>query len=214
MRNIEEIPRPNKISEKQKADFEKLLWKKAEELSEIRQALQVRLNELEQIFEKNPIESLNLHQVGIRRNQEGEYWRIKEKINDIKEQESQIEQALSDLDKGTADMSQIEKLTALPKQENSEALSKRKQRILEDKQRMGIDPREIMADMYGEFGSEKMHLTTGRNVKMVKNLGQVTPEGAANEFFHATTDTHGGKTKHGKKGDVYVSKSGKRIRKF
>lgn len=213
MKNPEAGFSPREISEPEKARYEQLLWDRANELAVVRQALQSRLDELDVEFKSAPLESLNLHQQEERRLREDEYWRIKEKLDGIKGQESQIEQALVSLAHGTADLSQIDKLVARPEEESPETLPKRKQRILEEKQRLGIDPREIMADMYGEFGPEKMHLTTGRHAKRVKNLGLMTPEEAAAEFYYATTDTHGGKTRHGKKGDVYVSQSGKRIRK-
>ncbi len=199
--------------EAQKTHYEGLLWAKAGELAVVRKALATRKEELERIFTERPNEKLNLHELDARRGEEDEYFRINAKIQEIERQEKEIEDMLSDFDQGKLDALRIESLARGPDISDERKLSKKRQRILEEKQRLGMDPREIMADMYREFGSEKMHLTTGRNLSRVRNLGQMTPEQAASEFFYRTTDTHGGKTEHGKKGDTYISPGGKRIRK-
>jgi hypothetical protein len=202
----------NEISLEQKKEYEERIWQRAEEFSVIRNALQKKLDELDALFKEKPLESLNLYEQEKRRAEEDEYWRTQEKINEIKTEEDKLEKILADLDQGTITLADLEVL--LPKQNEEEKhISKRKQKILEEKKRLGIDPRQIMGEMYGEFGNEKMHLTTGRHATGVKNLGLVDPLFAAAEFYYATTDTHGGKVAYGKRGDTYVSVSGKRIRK-
>lgn len=193
-------------------ELEDALWARAEEFSTVRQALEAKAKELEEIFEHEPIESLNLHETQVRAEEEREYWETKSEINKIKEEENKLEQALVDLGAGVANIEEIKYLIPVQDEEENK-LSKRKRAILEEKKRLGIDPRQIMSEMYGEFGTEKMRLTTGRHVKTVKNLGTVDPLFAASEFYYRTTDSHGGKVDYGKRSASYVSKSGKRIRK-
>lgn len=205
--NIQNIPTPEKAKE-----YEEILWQRAEEFSIIRQALQKRLDELDDLFKESPLDSLNLHEQTVRQNQEKEYWETKSKIEDIQSEENKLENALIDLSSGVVNKEAIESL--IPAQNEEERhISKRKKRILEEKKRLGIDPRQIMNEMYGEFGPEKMHLTSGRHATGVKNLGSVDPLTAAAEFYYRTTDTHGGKVDYGKHGNSYVSPSGKRVRK-
>lgn len=202
----------NKLSDQEKNLYLENAWQRAEEFSVIRQSLQKEADELYILFTDKPITSLGLHKQDLRREDEEKYWEIKGKIDEIKKQEDELEEIILKIEEGNVSKDEIEKV--LPKQtEEEKHLSKRKRRILEEKRRLGIDPREIMSEMYGEFGSEKMHLTTGRHGNGVKNLGNTDPLSAAAHFFFATTDTHGGKVAHGKKGGSYVSVSGKRIRK-
>jgi predicted extracellular nuclease len=170
------------------------------------------MDELEILFKGKPLSSLNLHEREIRRREEGMYWEMKEEIDKIKQEEDKLETMLINLSSGIADEEEIKSLIPAQNEEEKQ-LSKKKRRILEEKQRLGTDPREIINEMYGEFGSEKMHLTTGRHATGVKNLGNVDPLTAAAEFYYRTADTHGGKVDYGKRSDSYVSPSGRRIRK-
>ncbi|MEK7117898.1 MAG: hypothetical protein AAB861_03955 [Patescibacteria group bacterium] len=195
-----------------RAEYEALLWQRAEEFAVVRGALQQRIDELEKIFAERPTSTLNLHEEVARREEEKEYWETKAEVKKIREQEDAIQKCLEDLDKNIVNSSELQ--TLLPTQTAEEkVVSKRKQRILEEKKRFGLDPRSIMDNMYAEFGMEKMHLTTGRHATGVKNLGSVDPLTAAAEFYYRTTDTHGGKVAYGKRSASYVNSSGKRIRK-
>lgn len=200
------------IDPEKKKDYEERIWRRAEEFSMIRQALEARLKEMDELFLAKPTASLNLHESEERADEENEYWETKEKIDEIKSEEDRLEESLISLGQGTAVESDLEILVPAETEEEK-TISKRKQRILEEKKRLGLDPRGIMSEMYGEFGQEKMRLTTGRHAKGVKNLGSIDPLSAAYAFYHNTTDTHGGKVAHGKRGPSYVSSSGKRIRK-
>ncbi len=194
------------------AEYEKLLWQRAEEFSLIRQAIEKRVEELDQLFNDRPIDTLNLHERDERMSEEKEYWEAKAEISSIQEEENKIEEALVELGGGVLDEEKVASL--LPEQTDEEKkISKRKKAILEEKRRLGIDPRDIMSEMYGELGREKMRLTTGRHDKGVKNLGSIDPLSAAAEFYYRTTDSHGGKVDYGKRSASYVSSSGKRIRK-
>jgi len=204
---------PSQENRSNAKELEQRLWAKAEELSEIRRGLAERMKELYAKINGGDVGGIGLQAEQLRANLENEYWRLDAKVNDIKELEAKIEVMLEGLDLGEANSEEIGNFLAEPEHEQEgEKLSRYKQRILEEKQRLGIDPREIRADMYDEFGSEKMHLTTGRNAgHRVK--GTFNSTDAEKEFFSRTADTHGGKVEHGKKGDTYISKSGKRIRK-
>jgi hypothetical protein len=65
--------------------------------------------------------------------------------------------------------------------------------------------------------SDPTRITTGRHLR---KLGSSQLQGleswkeAEELFYYLTADTHGGKVPHGKRGGSYVSKSGKRIRKW
>jgi hypothetical protein len=198
----------------QRQYHEQLLWDKASDLDSLKKGLQQRLAELDAEFTEKPTHSLNLHQRELRAAQENEYWRLKEKIDEISAEENRVQKVLEDIGNDrNVDLKELNTLIKQPTREDQTKLSKRKQRILEEKQRSGIDPREINYFIWREFGSDAMALTTGRHAKGVKNLGNVSPDQASNEFFYRTADTHGGKVDHGKKGNMYVTKSGKRIRK-
>ncbi len=156
--------------------------------------------------------SLNLHERDVLNEKEAEFWRIEGKLQEIIKFEDQVQQALQQIEEGTINESALKSI-APPIQKKTEQLSKRKARILEEQQRIGLDSREIAYDMYAEFGYQPTtHLTTGRHQKRIKgNLNSLT---AGNEFFHRTADTHGGKVNHGKKSDYFTNASGKRIRKI
>ena len=209
---MEKFDGVKQISQEKIAGYEELLWQRAQEFSIIRQALQQGLDELDKLFSERPLDSLNLHEQEVRRGEEKKYWETKEKIDEIKSEEDKLEEVLINLSSGDINEEEIKSL--IPHQDEEERqLSKRKKKILEEKQRLGIDPRSIMSEMYGEFGPEKMHLTTGRHAGEVKNLGNIDPLTAATEFYYRTTDTHGGKVGYGKHSGSYVSPSGKRVRK-
>ena len=70
--------KPEKIRE-----YEEILWQRAQEFSVIRQALQQKLDELDDFFKGKLLDSLNLHEREVRAGKEGEYWGIKGEIDKI-----------------------------------------------------------------------------------------------------------------------------------
>jgi hypothetical protein len=65
--------------------------------------------------------------------------------------------------------------------------------------------------------SDPTRITTGNHLKRLgayQLQGIGSADEAAERFYSLTADTHGGKVPHGKRGGSYVSKGGKRIRKF
>ena len=197
------------LSESKKADYSDLLWRHVEYLSELKNPLTQHQMELYQEVAAMRNHHLNLYEQELLAKKETEYWRISEKLQDIKDQEDQLIQTLQNLEAGIIDEEVIQKL--VPQTQETGHISKKKRRILEEKERLGIDPREIAWDMYREFGSNQTRLTTGRHRKQVK--GSFDPTSAADEFFYRTADTHGGKVSHGKKSGYFTTISGKKIRK-
>ena len=206
-----EGPQQKKKSESLKTTYEPLLWQKAEELSELRTQLKEHQQDVFQKTSEMKSRPLNLHEQDVLNEKETEFWRIEGKLQEIAKLENQVQQALQQLEEGTISESILQSITP-PTPKKTEQLSKRKARILEEQQGIGLDPREIAYDMYAEFGRQPTtHLTTGRHQKHIKgNMDSLT---AGGEFFHYTADTHGGKVDHGKKGGYFTNASGKRVRK-
>ena len=198
-------------TESLKITYEPLLWQRAEELSALRTQMKECQQDVYQQTSEMKSRLLNLHEHDVLNEKEAEFWRIEKKLQEIATLEDQVQQALQSLEEGTIGESALQSIAPhLPKE--TEQLSKRKARILEEQQRLGLDPREVAYDMYAEFGYQPTtHLTTGRHQKRIKgNLNSLT---AGDEFFHQTADTHGGKVSYGKKSTYFTNASGKRIRK-
>ena len=137
------------------------------------------------------------------------YREICEKLQDIGDKEEEITQALLGLDEGLIDEEALQRLA--PPVQETEQTSKRKKRIMEEKQRLGIDPREAAWDIDVEFCSNPTKLTTGRSqTRVTGNIDSFVAEG---EFFYRTADTHGGKVQNGKRRNYYTTTGGKRVRK-
>lgn len=193
--------------------YKDLLWQRADDLSEIREPLVEHQMQLYEEVEEMQTQNLNLYEQDLLAKKERAYWRVIGKLQDIANKEDQIEETLQGLEEGTISEERLMEIVPSPEDEE-EQLSKRKQKILEERERLvklGHDPSEIEWDLYAEFGSDPTRLATGRNRRRIK--GSFHPATAAGEFFFQTTDTHGGKVKHGKMGNFYTTRSGKRIRK-
>lgn len=146
------------------------------------------------------------------------YWRVTEKIQNLNDEVDKITKALNDFEAGAISEDRLREL--LPQEEKveeSEKLSKRKQAIKKERERlehMGIDPREVEYEYEMHtinFGADSYRFTTGRHQKRIH--GNIDPFSATGEFFYRTTDTHGGKVSSGKRAGLYVTANGKRIRK-
>ena len=170
-----ESPQQKKNLESLKTTYEPLLWQRAEELSELRTQLKEHQQDVYHQTSEMKSRSLNLHEHDVLNEKEAEFWRIEGKLQEIVKFEDQVQQALQQLEEGTINESTLKSIApSIPKK--TEQISKRKARILEEQQRIGLDPREIAYDMYAEFGYQPTtHLTTGRHQKHVKgNLNSLT----------------------------------------
>ncbi len=203
--------RKNKeISPEERIRFEKLLWRKAEDLSEDRRVLQEKINEFDAIFYAKPLSILNLHEERERQKEEQKYWEIKDEILGIIETENIIQKMLSDLEEDLIDIEELNRF--LPKKDGEDnKLSKRKQQIRKEKERIGEDLRNILGDLNEGHTLNATRLTTGKHATGI--TGSFDPLTAEGAFFDATADTHGGKVrKHGKNG-FYKNSSGRVVRK-
>ena len=202
--------RAEKSPESLRKIYEPLLWQRAEEVSGLKTQLKERRDSVYREIDEMKSSSLNLHEREILDQKEAEYWRIGGKLEEIETLENQIEEQLQQLQAGTAAESTLQSLKPSTQKE-TEQLSKRKARILEEKQRLNMGQGEIAYDMYKEFGPQTTHLTTGRHQTHFKgNMGAADAE---SNFFYHSADTHGGKVDHGKKSNYFTNASGKRIRK-
>lgn len=207
-----------------KVYYEKRLWEKAEELSELRVRLQKEPDDLYTQVQNKDVNAIGLHAEELLRALQAKYFETLEEIDEVKAEENELQSALEAVDAGKID----EKfLIDLVGKEEGPKLSRRKKRIFEERQRSGVDPRsgDLVKDPYGlaidtyivkQQGVGSNKLTTGRHAKGISgNLGSGSWDSKEIErkFFESTQDTHGGKVKYGKDGKSYVSNSGKRIRK-
>lgn len=210
--------------EAKKAHYMDQLWKKAEELFALRQKLKTELDNLYQRIQNKDVDGIGLHAEELLRGLEVKYREAEEEIEEIRLFESELQKAIEAVDAGNIDE---QALTALVGKEDGPRLSRRKQRILQERQRTGVDPRsgDIVGDPYGfkidtyimkNVGPGSSRITTGHHTKGIKgNIKSVRGDfkDVAGEFYRSTQDTHGGKAKYGKSGTQYVSKTGKNIRK-
>ncbi len=199
----------NTSRQKEQVDYEKLIWVKAEELGDLEKEIQAHLESLEEKISARPFRSLNLHKREERAEDEKVYWQLQAELRKLQEDENRLQQYLEDLERGVVDDELIKGFLSQVRESQDETrISKRKKRILEERERSGVDPRNVDSEL--GLGANPSSLSTGRHLKRVKTGGHDDPVGA---FYYYTTDTHGGKVGHGKDGRTYVSKSGKRIRK-
>lgn len=187
------------ISIADKNKYENSLWEEANKLSESRRQIEEKINILyEQINKNNPADDLLAL--------ETDYWQAKNVLEKLEREENKIQDYLEKLADNSINENDLTFLKSLNKTDEKK-LSKKKQKILEERQKFG----EIINDPHAlkEFSNEKMRITTGRRAKSIKNVDTGSAE---REFIYRTADTHGGKGAI-KKGDTYISESGKRIRK-
>lgn len=211
-----EKPKENIPTESQKEG----LWRLAEILSISRKDIEPKITALESQL-AGDFSKLNLYERQIRQEKENKYWQIKKEIEKMMDTEKRIENVLLEVDDGQNPQEEIDSLLdllALLEKNNKKpggGISKRKQKIAEERATTGQDPRNTAREMNAkfEFSPEGNRRTTGQHASGVKNLGNVDPMTAAAIFYQKTADTHGGKVPQGKKGVVRVSESGKIIRK-
>ncbi|TSC70432.1 MAG: hypothetical protein CEO12_366 [Parcubacteria group bacterium Gr01-1014_46] len=206
-----------------KAFYEEKIWQKAEELSSTRVGL---IRESEEIFAQ--VQSGNVGAIGLEAKEKSsqlqvKYFGLLSQVEEIKKQETILEEALTRVNNNDIDEEYLDELLSVEK----EKLSKRKQRIMEERAVTGVDPRsgDIVGGLYGgkidsyivkTTASDPRRITSGHHAKRIKgNLGSGSfgDKDIERQFFVATQDTHGGKAGYGKKGKTYISSTGKVIRK-
>jgi hypothetical protein len=162
--------------EAQKAHYSEKLWKKAEELSSLRKKLQVELGVLYDRIQRKDVPAIGLEADRLLRELEGNCRAVEEEIEEVRRHEDELEKAIEAVDTGEIDE---EKLVTLIGKEDGPKLSKRKQRILEERKRTGVDPRsgDIVSDPYGfkidsyivkNYGPGSNRITTGHHANGIK----------------------------------------------
>lgn len=219
------MPERGENTEAKKAYYEEKLWTKAEELSGQKIQLQIEIEKLYQKIQSGDLGGIGLYAQELKVKKEKEYGLLEEELAELKERENEVQKALEAVDRGEIDEA---KLTEIVGQEGQQKISKRKQKILEERQRSGIDPRDgsvVALEGTGlgvgdyivkNYGPDSRRITTGHHAKGIK--GVIKSErgdykDVEGQFYKATQDTHGGKAKYGKTGESYTSKSGKHVRK-
>jgi len=192
------------------SDIEQRLWQRAEEAAQQRTQLTVQQQNLYEEIDQMKKRNLNLHEKDQLALKEGAYWSLSAALEKLTVLDTAIETGLLQLSDGSLDKRSLGKI--LPPQKSGPMLSKRKRRILEERERLAkLNKEHFITDVAGVSIPETRHLNTGRHATGIK--GNFDTLGAADEFFYRTTDTHGGKVGYGKDGRTLPSKSGKRIRK-
>lgn len=207
-------PEPKSETEAQKKQrYERVLWKKAEELFGERTTLEEKAGKL--FDEVKKLKDTKGDQTEIRE-KSADYWVFMKEIAAIKETEDELQEALVQLGNGVIDKDKFDELLPGASGEPKK-LSKRKQHILEERKRMadsGFVFMDTLASgrMVEPTAPPTRHLTTGRRATGIK--GSFDPVAAEQIFNTRAADTHGGKTREfGKKSDHYTGKGGRKIRK-
>ena len=213
-----ESPRPQEGGEKLKNKYEPMLWHRAEELADERQELEKRHGALYEEAASIRAGRLGPFEKERLAEKEKEYWELEEEIKAIKERENAIEKALLELADGKINEEELKSFLPEQSEEEKAKISKRKQRILEEKERdrqsaerWGVsETEEDPMFIQRPLGANPTQITTGQKRKNLK--GSIDPGEAEGLFYEKTKDTHGGKSgRHVE--DVYITKSGKRVRK-
>src|SRR3989344_853209 len=201
----------NHDTRSEKDIIEDFLWKKAESLQQVRTDLEKKINILETEIASMRSRRLNLHEQNVLGKKEDEYQILTPQLNQKKQEEEEIQEKLIDLEYGM--MSAKIKNEIIHAVEGDEIVSKRRQKIEEEQSRiqkeLNITDERYAAQIARKGGQQGTHLTTGRHATQIK--GNIDSASAAEEFYHRTADTHGGKVSYGKRSKK--STSGKTIRK-
>lgn len=198
------------------------LWARAEEVD---RELQRQKAESQKLYEERcraqgvPTPPWKIQEI------EEKYWTIEGSISSLQALQATLLEAVDRLDCGVA----VENLHVLLEQEEDRAERKLSKRRLAMQRDQGFKPRDddFMFDRFFLLYSpdfaptnvrrgvpETRLMSTGRRAKRIK--GNFSSFEAASEFFTATVDTHGGKSRRGAKyldGTAYLTKGGKAIRK-
>jgi hypothetical protein len=215
------------LTPEQSDEYEALLWEKAEQVGELRISIQAQVEvmyaEIEAKRDANP----NLHEQELLSKEEGEYWVLYQQLQEIIGVEKVILQLLEQIEEGSASKEEI--LSSLPSDVETPSdeeikESKRKQAVAREKRFTPETTYTYLGEagllyLFGgnSFRHSRTQATDPRRIASGRNKKKVTSGNGMSEFdfYEATADTHGGKTRHiGKLGKAYVGKNGKRIRKY
>lgn len=203
--------KPPKDKYDEKKIVEKFLWRSAEASQQERIDLEKRISILETEIANMWSGRLNLHEQDILANKEKEYQQLTSQLGQKKQIENEAWHKLTEWELDI--MNPGVKNELLQTIKGNEPLSKRKQRIEEEKERLkknlNIVDEGYATQIAHKGGQQGTHLTTGKHGTSI--TGNFSPEEAPEKFYDATADTHGGKVSYGKR--PRKSAGGKTIRK-
>ena len=200
----------NHAVQSEKDAVKNFLRKEVESLRQEKTDLEKRVSTLETEIADMWNRHLNLHEQDVLGKKEDEYQMLTPQLNQKKQEEEEIQKKLVDLEYGMMSAEIKDKIIKAIR-ENSDILSKKKQKIEEEKNRIlnnmtgnrVINDRELkeqlskIAAESAHKGGQQGRLTTGRHATHIS--GNIDSANAAEEFYHKTTDTHGGKVGYGKR---------------
>jgi hypothetical protein len=202
-----------------------MLWDQAYQTAEENESLKAQS---EKAFGEVSIlrESRNLFDQEKASNKESTYWELVGRLNNSKEHETKLLETLERIEEGTATEEEVLPLLPAEEDQPEEKLSKRKQAILREQdrlQRLGVLPRiEYLGVFDSEIGQDKnvlaptdvRRVASGHNRKRLAPSDRVYASDAEGRFIEATQDTHGGKARRpGKNPRYFVKSDGRKIRK-
>jgi hypothetical protein len=218
---------PIEFTAEQWADSTAYLWDQAFQASELRSAIEPRVDELYEALSRPIISGLSAKERQARAEAEEHYWDTYGQMQALKEREATLFTTLERVESGEATAEEI--IALLPQEEpdeqGEEAQSKRRQAI-ERQQKANRSQLELDCSAFllgilttgpGSMpiaGTDPRRIASGRNrTKLVAGRGINIYE-AEGAFIEATADTHGGKSRRpGKNGQYYIGASGRRVRK-
>lgn len=197
-----------------------ILWDQAAEAADIHDGLQLRANGMYERIQGKDFSRLNLHEQGLRANEESEYWAMSRRLSEFSAREENLLAILERIDSGEATVEEVIPFLPPASDEEQERLSKRRQAMRREKEKLGVSTSVIESELFiAGLGlvsvTDPRRIASGRNRQRLVSANGVSTNEASGVFFDVTADTHGGKSRgHGKSGKAYVGKSGRRIRKY
>ncbi len=214
---------PGRNKEARLEIYEAKLWQRANEISDKRNNKEERRNELFKESRKIRNSRSNTDKVRLQDIDE-EYWRLNQEIKNLFTEEDTIQELLLGVSEGKPDLVALQEM--FPPEEPKK-LSKKKQRIQDEIDRLGYDPRNGYqgaldlglpdsstinpVHLKKVAGSNPQRVTTGAGQTGIK--GNFNPLDGPEIFFASTSDTHGGKARKKSSSNSFTTKGGKRIRK-
>ncbi|MEK7520246.1 MAG: hypothetical protein AAB581_03345 [Patescibacteria group bacterium] len=202
-----EKPEQNEKKSTEKDKIEDSLWTSAESAQQMRVFLEKRIGKLVAEVTEMRKNRLNLHEQEIMDEKEQKLLLLTRQLEQKKQEEEEIQKKLESLENGSMSFEVKHELTQALQENDS--LSKRKQRIQEERDRILEEMKRTgeysehepgkalkIATQLARQGGKQGPLTTGRHASHIKNVDTSSAEG---EFYFHSADTHGGKVGYGKR---------------
>lgn len=161
----------------------------------------------------------NMHERELSSELENEYWSAKDSgvVAQLQEKSEVVLEAIASLEEGRLEEQNILELLGQAEKGEAKAISSRKLKAKELKEKYGYDALLIERAGYnlGYFKSDPRRITKGGSKTKIITDGILNASNAEAIFNSETARTHGGQSRKspGKKGKTYVSSKGNVIRK-